>query len=102
MLALQTVLFILVVAVCVLLVSMSLLLKLRMLLVRLQLLRVHLLQLIDSHLKIRDQRVAASPAEVLTNDHSHHLQLLSVWCHRVGWNDPPTLSQLVCNGKLVE
>lgn len=85
MLALQTMLLILEVAVGLVPLSMPLSLKLGVLLVLLELLLVHLLELVDRHLEIRHKCIAPAAAKVFAHNHSHHLQLLRVWCHGVRW-----------------
>lgn len=72
------------------------------LLVLLDLLLIHLAQSLHGKLDVGDQSIASAAREVLTNNNTHHLEALRVRSHGVSRDDPATLSELVCDSKLVE
>lgn len=73
-----------------------------LLLVLLDLLFIHLTQSLHGQFDVCNERVAARMREVLADNDTHHLQALRVRSHGVCRNDPTTLSELMCDGELVE
>ena len=70
-------------------------------LVALQLLLVHLIQDLHAQLDITQELVASALAEVLSDHHSQHLQVVGVGSHRVGWHNPASSSELVGEGEFI-
>lgn len=64
-------------------------------------LTIHLTEDLQCQFDVTDQAVTTLLAEVLTDDHTHHLQVIAVWSHGVGWDDPTTFTKLVSNSELV-
>lgn len=77
-------------------------LGLELLFVLLKLLLIHLGQGFDGKLDIGDECVTSAPAEVLTNNNTHHPQTLRVGRHGVCWHYPSSLTQLVGDSKLIK
>lgn len=63
---------------------------------------IHLGQLRHGHLQVGDERIAAATREVLSNDHTQHLQSAGIGSHGVCWDNPATLTQLVGDRELVK
>lgn len=68
----------------------------------LQLLHIQFRKLLHCHLEICNQGITSAPGEVLTDDNAHHLDFIRIGCHRVRRNHPTSLSQVVCDGKLIK
>lgn len=47
------------------------------------------------------QLITSALAKILPYNDSHQLKFVAVWSHRVRWNNPTTLSQLMRNSKLI-
>ena len=101
-LALQRVLLVGEVLVHLLMTASGSAVLLDLLLVLLNLLFIHLTQSLHGQFDVCNERVAARMREVLADNDTHHLQALRVGSHGVGGDDPTTLSELMCDGELVE
>lgn len=101
-LALQRVLLVSEVLVHLLMTASGGAVLLDLLLVLLDLLFIHLAQSLHGKLDVGDQGIASAAREVLTNNDTHHFQALRVRSHGVSRDDPAALSELVCDGELVE
>ena len=62
---------------------------------------IHILQHLQTHFHIFDQRIASRAGEILTYDHTHQFQFLAVWRHGVGRYDPSSFTKMMGYGKLV-
>jgi hypothetical protein len=67
----------------------------------LQLSLVHVVEHADAELDVGEQGVASALGEVLADNDTQHLQVVGVWRHGVGGDDPAALAELVCERKLV-
>lgn len=65
-----------------------------------QALGVHVTKRFTGKSKIADKTITARSGEVLTNDDSHELEILSMWCHCISGHHPSALAQLMGDGEL--
>jgi len=62
---------------------------------------VHLIQDTGTEPNIAKQLITPALAKILSNHHSQHLQVLCLWRHGVGWDDPRALAELMSKGEFV-
>jgi hypothetical protein len=64
-------------------------------------LRIQLIQRMLRQFNVRHQAITTTLAEILPHHHPHQLQSVAMRRHGVSGHDPPSLTQLMCQRKLI-
>jgi hypothetical protein len=70
-------------------------------LVTLQLRLIHIIQYLHAELNIAKQLITSRLREILSDNHTQHLQIIRVRSHRISGDDPTSASQLMRQRKLI-
>lgn len=70
-------------------------------LIALDLLLIHIIQDLNAQLNIAQKLITSALAEILTNHHSQHLQIIRMRRHRIRRHNPTSATQLMSERKFI-